>query len=140
LVITGIGYQGRTPEEFTALLTAAGISVVIDIRETAWSRKPGFSKTKLAERLGKAGIRYVHMRAAGNPKENRRTAQSVEECLERYRAYVAANPRFLKEIYEVASGSSVALLCYEAATEDCHRSVIFEELASRWGELAFRSL
>lgn len=132
LAIAGIGYQGRSAESLTQTLAEAGVSTVVDVRETPWSRKAGLSKTKLSERLAESGIRYVHLREAGNPKEIRRAAQSMEECLAGYRAHVACDPSFLKDIFEIAQGSLVALLCYEADGECCHRSVIFEELASRY--------
>jgi uncharacterized protein (DUF488 family) len=131
--IAGIGYQGRSLAQVVEALIEAQVDCVVDIRETPWSRKPGLSKGRLSAALESAGIRYVHMRAAGNPKENRRTAQSVQHCLDRYREHLARNGDFLEEIRELASDCSVALLCFEAEFHECHRSVIVEQLASRWG-------
>ncbi len=39
-----LGYQQRSLDEFVALLLEASIDVLVDVRETAWSHKPGFSK------------------------------------------------------------------------------------------------
>jgi uncharacterized protein (DUF488 family) len=129
--IAGIGYQGRELDALVAALQQAHIEGVVDVRETPWSRKPGFSKRALGDRLAEAGIHYVHLRAAGNPRENRRTARSSTECLARYRAHLAADPSVLDEILELARRERIALLCYEAAAEDCHRSILLEALCAR---------
>ncbi|MFE2500029.1 DUF488 family protein [Streptomyces scopuliridis] len=47
------------------------MSLVADVRLTPISRKPGFSKTRLPHALDEAGITYTHLRALGNPKDNR---------------------------------------------------------------------
>ena len=60
-----IGYQGRSLEEFLAVLRREGIGCVVDVRRNALSRKPGFSKTALREALAGAGIDYLHLRRLG---------------------------------------------------------------------------
>lgn len=130
MLIAGIGYQGRSPDDLVAALRAASIVTVIDVRELPWSRRPEFSKRRLELHLAAAGIRYVHLRAAGNPRQNRVTARSAEECMRRYREHLADAPEVLHEILGVAEREPVALLCYEAAWEDCHRSILMEQLAS----------
>ena len=67
ITFISVGYEGRTPAEMVALLRAQRVSRVLDIRELPLSRRRGFSKTALAERLRKAGIEYRHLRFAGNP-------------------------------------------------------------------------
>lgn len=133
--IAGIGYQGRSVEALIRALDAAGITSVIDVRELPWSRKPGFSKRELAASLARAGIHYVHLRAAGNPRENRKTARSTQESLSRYREHLAQTPAVLDEIAAAALEQRVALLCFEAAWEDCHRSILIEQLASRYADV-----
>ena len=140
MVIAGIGYQGRTPDDLIGRLKKAGVRVVVDVRELPWSRRPGFSKTRLRKQLEEAGLEYVHLRAAGNPKAIRTTSRSVDECLARYRAYLRRHSAALKTIRELAETQSVALLCFESEHEQCHRSVILEEMASRWGALEIRPL
>ena len=70
-----IGYEGTTQPEFIAALTAAGVQRVIDVRAVPLSRKPGFSKTILANGLAEAGIDYVHLKALGTPPEGREAAR-----------------------------------------------------------------
>lgn len=69
--LLSVGYEGRDVEELIAELTSSDVSVLIDVRLTPLSRKPGMSKRKLAARLETEGISYVHAKALGNPKDNR---------------------------------------------------------------------
>jgi uncharacterized protein (DUF488 family) len=138
--LAGIGYQGRSVEQLVAALRAAGIARVLDVREVPWSRKPGFSKRVLADHLAAAGIGYLHLPAAGNPRANRRSAVSTAESLERYREHLARDPAVLEEIVAAARAERVALLCFEAQRQDCHRSVLLEEIAARHGALEILDL
>jgi uncharacterized protein (DUF488 family) len=63
-----IGYEKRSLAEYLALLREHRIAVLVDVRETPWSHKPGFSKAPLAAALEADGIEYLHAAFAGNPK------------------------------------------------------------------------
>ncbi len=63
-----MGYEGTTIDTFIGNLQAKRIDCVLDIRALPLSRKPGFSKKKLAERLCLVGIRYIHLAELGTPK------------------------------------------------------------------------
>ena len=128
--IAGIGYQGRSVDDLIRALSDAHITAVFDVREVPWSRKPGFSKSQLSASLARAGIRYVHLRAAGNPRENRRTARSTQESLSRYRQHLVQAPAVLEAIVEAARKERIALLCFEAAWDECHRSILIEQIAA----------
>jgi uncharacterized protein (DUF488 family) len=127
-----LGYQKRAIEEYVAVLQEAGVRVVVDVRETAWSHKPGFSKSALEGRLSAAGIEYRHAAFAGNPKELRKTAESHEACLTAYAAFLSDHPDVLVEfgtlIEELLDSERyVCLLCYERHPDDCHRSILLEQ-------------
>lgn len=127
--VYSLGYQLRNLEEFVELLQAAGVSVVVDVRETAWSRKPGFSKTALAAGLAAVGIQYQHLPQAGNPKHLRAEATSHLACLEAYDAYLTEQPVTVAAVGEVlnrllADGQTPCLICYERHPDDCHRSYL----------------
>lgn len=131
-----IGYEKRSLDEYVDLLLEHGVEVVLDVRETAWSHKPGFSKTAFAEGLQKAGIDYVHLRLAGNPKWLREAATSHAECLELYRGYVEGHPEVMEALNETLSQLGVshrriALTCFERHPKDCHRGI----LADAWAAL-----
>lgn len=86
--VVGVGYEGQHAEQFVDELRSAGVDVVVDVRLTPISRKRGFSKRSLAEHLESAGIRYEHLRALGNPKDNRAgfagDANELRSALARY--------------------------------------------------------
>jgi uncharacterized protein (DUF488 family) len=131
-----VGYQKRSAEELVAELVAAGVDIVLDVRETPWSHQSSFSKGPLTTLLHDAGIAYSHAWFAGNPKENRATAKSHRECLDRYAAYLDEVPDVVSMFAEVlddcmAEGLRVCLLCYERHPDDCHRTIIL----NRWQEM-----
>lgn len=128
-----LGYQQRTIDEFVRLLGAAGVQVLVDVRETAWSHKPGFSKNGLARELAKAGIEYVHADFAGNPKWLRSNATSHAECLSWYEWYIEEFEEIVEAFDSLieslhATGKRVCITCFERHAEDCHRSI----LAAKW--------
>jgi len=61
-----IGYEGLSPRAFLNRLKDNKVDVVIDVREVAHSRKPGFSKSYLIMLLKRAGIWYVHFGSLGS--------------------------------------------------------------------------
>lgn len=130
-----IGYEKRSLAEYIDLLLEDGVEVVVDVRETAWSHKPGFSKTAFSAGLRAAGIAYVHLPAAGNPKWLREAAGSHAECLALYRSYVKHHPEVLGVLSDAlhehgVAHRRIALTCFERHPEDCHRGI----LAELWAE------
>lgn len=128
-----LGYQGVDVDVYVRKLKAAGVGIVADVRETPWSHKRGFCKNILSTELSRAGIEYVHVKSAGNPKENRRTAPDLAECLRRYRVYLAENPTGIDDLIQVvrtaASRSrTVCLTCFEKDVNDCHRSILVDAM------------
>ena len=128
-----IGYEGKTLPEFLGELAAAKVSLVIDVRAIAASRRPGFSKTALSGGLREAGIDYLHLRALGTPKAGRDAARRgrTQEMREIY-AVQLATPEAelaLAQAEAAALERPSALLCYEAQAGGCHRAVIAERLA-----------
>jgi uncharacterized protein (DUF488 family) len=128
-----LGYQGLSINEYVSSARAAKVGVVLDVRENAWSYRPDYVKSTLAGALAVAGINYIHVSAAGNPAEIRRTAATAEECLSRYRVYLNEHPERVGELYSYVrlayeSGRPACLTCYEHAPHECHRSVLVEAL------------
>jgi uncharacterized protein (DUF488 family) len=128
-----LGYEQRNLREFTQLLLAEGVDILIDVRETAWSHKPGFSKGALAAAMARKGIEYHHAHWAGNPKWIRSAAMSHEDCLGMYRQYLEAMDGLADGFVEfvcdlVAQGKCICLVCYERHPGDCHRGILAELL------------
>lgn len=135
-VIFTIGYQQRSIDEFVALASDAGVQVLVDVREKAWSHKPGFSKTAFSAALAAVGIEYVHARFAGNPKEIRRNASDHANCLSVYAAYLDQNDHLIVEFEALlarilSEGKRLALTCFERHPQDCHRNILAERWAAR---------
>lgn len=132
--IATIGYEGATPTGFDAALKAAGIDLVVDVRAVAISRKAGFSKTILAERLRGHGLGYVHLRGLGDPKPGREAARAGNMPLFRqiFGAHLATAEAQadLARLQALTATKSVALLCYEADAEGCHRSIVAKLIAN----------
>jgi uncharacterized protein (DUF488 family) len=133
LNIYTLGYQGVDVDAYVQKLQAAGVGIVADVRETPWSHKRGFCKNILSSELSKAGIDYVHVKSAGNPKANRRTASNLAECLRRYRDYLEENPTGVADLIDVvrtaaSRNRTVCLTCFERDVNDCHRSILVDAM------------
>lgn len=133
-VLFTVGYEGRSADEVVAELLAAGVTVLVDVRLTPLSRKPGLSKRRLAERLEQAGVRYVHVPGLGNPRDNRDAFRAGDPAaVDRFRELLYAPPGAagIDEVAALAEAGTVALLCFERDWHRCHRRLV----ADRLGEL-----
>jgi uncharacterized protein (DUF488 family) len=136
--LVSIGYEGRDVVELISQLQSLRVSVLVDVRLTPISRKRGMSKSALSEALAVAGIRYVHHRELGNPKENRdayrtgdaRAYARFERVLETPEAEGA-----LDHVSELLDGECVALLCFERDHSQCHRALVTNALRAREPDL-----
>ncbi len=132
--ITTIGYEGASPDKFDAALAAASVDVVVDVRAVAVSRKAGFSKTALSQRLRSRGLEYVHLRGLGDPKPGREAARAGNMALFRqiFGAHLesADAKADLARLKAIAATKTVALLCYEADAQGCHRSILAKLVAN----------
>lgn len=124
-----LGYQQRTLAEFIAILRDAKVDVLVDVRETAWSHKPGFSKRGLQTALEANGIEYVHADFAGNPKWLRENAGSHRETLDWYSWYLGEFDEIVPAFEDlvapyIASGKRVCATCFERHADDFHRAIL----------------
>lgn len=130
--ILTIGYEGASIDAFIETLVSSGVDTVADLRAVAVSRRKGFSKTALAERVRAAGMKYIHFRDLGDPKPGRDAARAgyYAEFRRIYTDHLntdAAQAQ-LKQLSEVTSKERVAVLCYEADATHCHRTLVAESL------------
>lgn len=127
-----LGYQGAALPDFVRTLKETGISLLLDVRELPQSRRPGFSKRVLSEALEDAGIIYRHMRQLGDPKPGRDAARrgAMDEFRSIFNAHLdlEASQTALREVAQQAGGETIALMCYERAHDDCHRSLVAQRL------------
>jgi uncharacterized protein (DUF488 family) len=134
-VVATIGYEGATVPGFLAALKSEGVNLLVDIRAVASSRRPGFSKTRLAANVAEAGIEYLHLRGLGTPSDGRAAARAGHHG-EMRRIFLEhlARPESQFELETLAdlvrAGRRVCLLCYEADPAHCHRSLVADALSS----------
>lgn len=125
--IYSVGYEGFTLPGLVERLAAARVSVVVDVRLNPMSRRPGFSRKRLAEGLATAGIEYVHEKELGNPQDNRDSFRQGdgEDGRARMRVILSHDASAaMGRLVSLASESRVALLCVERDHDRCHRCVI----------------
>jgi uncharacterized protein (DUF488 family) len=146
-----IGVYGFTADTFLAALEAAGVRLVLDVRQRRGVRGSQYAwanSLRLQAALEGAGIAYRHHRELA-PTTELRHLQYREDALQgvgkRSRVELAPEyvERYTREILDrvdlgaiVASlpedGAS-ALLCVERDPEACHRSLIAQRIAADHG-------
>ena len=127
-----IGYEQATQPAVVAALRDAGVELLADIRYLPLSRRPGFSKNSLKSAVEEAGIAYRHFRQLGSPADGRAAARRGDHAeLSRIYAGQLELPEAMAqmgELREIAEDKKVALLCYERAASECHRSLLYDAM------------
>ncbi|EKV30432.1 hypothetical protein C882_4391 [Caenispirillum salinarum AK4] len=123
-----IGYEGASLDAFLDELGRAGVTLVVDVRDHPWSRRPEFCRRRLEEALAARGVAYRHDKALGNPKAGREAAKAGD--MQAYRAIMAARlasatgVASVARIAEECAHRDIALLCMERNPDMCHRSIV----------------
>jgi len=123
------GYQGESISGFINKIKSYNIDAVIDIRENPISRKPGFSKGKLAKHLRSSNIQYLHFKELGTPKPLRHflaDQQDYQIFFEEYKAFLPEFRDTIDDIVEIGANKKICLLCFEKDPHYCHRQVVAE--------------
>lgn len=126
-ILYTIGYEGRDIENFVDRLKEFGITRLIDVREIPLSRKKGFSKTALGQRLNEENIEYVHYKALGSPSEIRhklRADWDYDYFFKAFSNYLVGKMDVIEEVYDHLSDGVNCLMCFEYNHEQCHRSCV----------------
>lgn len=131
------GYSGHDHDSFLGLLEQHRINMVVDVRRNPVSRKKGFSRTALSEFLRTNGLEYLHVRELGVPQPLRHQLRDGDCDLSEYfcgfRDYLKEQSTVLDNVYNLATEKRCCLLCVEECSDECHRSVVAAEVASRNG-------
>ena len=149
-VVTIGVYEFELPA-FLAALRAANVGLLIDVRQRRGVRGSAYAwanARRLQAALADAGIAYRHERELAPTTELRRLQYAADDRLgvgKRSRAELDPEyrERYIHEILdhadldalvaELPAGNASALLCVEADPEACHRSLIAQRLAQRYG-------
>jgi uncharacterized protein (DUF488 family) len=134
-----IGYESTDIERFVQTLQAVGVEILADVRAVALSRKKGFSKTALRNRLAEAGIEYVHFNALGDPKQGREAARAgkYEQFRNIYLKHLESDEaqKALMELQLKVRDKPTCLLCFERDPIVCHRSIVTQALRVSGSEI-----
>ena len=129
-----IGYGGRRPQDFLALLQKHGIKTVVDVRLRPDRASLGiYAQAKSPEKgiqglLLKGGMHYLSLVELGN------FFRGDAQWRERYRRLLAQAGDVLVERLSDVPGP-FCLLCAEQRAAECHRQVIAEYLAQQGWEV-----
>lgn len=140
--IATIGYEGRSIDEFVAMLVAAQVDVLVDVREQAMSRKRGFSKRAFTAAVEAADITYRHEPLLGNPKANREPFRAGSTAARQtFLAHLNnGSRRAYEQIVDLARENVVALVCFERNHDECHRSCISAQAQNEHPSLSVEQL
>jgi uncharacterized protein (DUF488 family) len=126
-VLFTIGYECRRIDEFVSYLKSFNISRLIDVREIPISRKPGFSKKTLQQKLEDEDIIYIHMKALGSPSPIRKKLKAdldYDHFFKAYGNYLAHQMEAIKEVHNFIFDGRSCIMCFEHSPEKCHRSAV----------------
>ena len=133
-----IGYEGKSIDKYLCELVANGVQLLCDVRKNPLSRKYGFSKKQLKKCVEGLGIEYRHMPQLGIESLDRKSLccfSDYQKLFGRYEKTTLRNERAaIDEIVGfVGKHSRVAITCFEADHEWCHRSRVASALERHAG-------
>ena len=137
-----IGHSTRPWEEFVALLDAAGIAVLADIRRFAGSRRnTQYSRDAMPAALAEAGIRYWPLPGMGGRRKPDPDSPNTAWRVEAFRAYAdhLASPEYIaarEALMATARAERTCVMCAEAVWWRCHRRLVSDDFVARgWAVL-----
>lgn len=126
------GYEGLNYSQFFSILAEKDVQVLVDVRELPLSRKPGFSKSDLANTAVYCNIEYLHLRSLGCPRDIRHAYRADHdwECYkQQFKQYLGTQDQAIQELVDLALTKRCCLMCYEANPLFCHRSIVAHRAA-----------
>ncbi len=129
-----VGHSTRSGEEFTRILKAHEIEVLVDVRTFPSSRRyPQFNRASLASELALQKIRYQHEPRLGGRRTPKPDSHNTAWRNAQFRGYAdhmetEEFKRGVQALLELAESARVAVMCAEAVWWRCHRSLIADYL------------
>ncbi len=129
------GHSNRRVEELVALLRAAGVTTLVDVRaQPASARHPQFAMDALRAALERVGIVYHWAgRQLGGFRQPRPDSPHIALESEGFRGFADhmdtdAFRRGVAQLVNLGMKTPTAFLCAERLPESCHRSLIADYL------------
>lgn len=132
-----IGHSTRTLDEFVALLNAAKVELVLDIRTVPKSRtNPQYNRDVLPESLAAFRIGYEPLAALGGLRGKARTVPAdvnglwQNQSFHNYADYALSDAfrRGLERLIALGRERRTAMMCAEAVWWRCHRRIVADYL------------
>ncbi|SDK21545.1 DUF488 domain-containing protein [Methanoculleus thermophilus] len=135
--ITTIGYEGKDIDQFFQTLIANRVTLLVDVRRNAFSRKYGYSKEALSRNLQNFCIKYVHIPELGIESSRRRdiTQNGYQELFKQYSSELEYKGDLIEKIKALGGQEKIALMCFEKNASHCHRGVIADRLRKEGWEI-----
>ena len=134
-ILFTIGYEGISLEEYLNRLLKNDIKVLVDVRCNPLSMKYGFSKSQLQRYCENLGIRYIHFPEVGIQSEQRQELNTQADYDKLFAVYRQSNLTKTtisqeKILNLLKENNRIALTCFEANINQCHRKHLAEAVAS----------
>lgn len=139
--VYSIGFTQKTAEQFFGILRRAGVRRLLDVRLNNVSQLAGFAKRE--------DLKYFLREICGAEYRHEPLLAPTQEMLDAYKKKKGPWDEYERQFLtlmaerriETALDRSIfsepaALLCSEPTAERCHRRLVLEYLAARWGGLA----
>ena len=143
-----IGHSTRPTEEFVALLKAAEVELVVDVRTVPRSRtNPQFNSDVLPASLAPHGVAYEHVAALGGLRGKQPGVPAEVNAFwdnasfHNYADYAMSETfgSSLRNLRELGHAARTSIMCAEAVWWRCHRRIIADYLVAA-GEEVFHIL
>jgi uncharacterized protein (DUF488 family) len=131
--VFSIGYEGLTIDFFLYKLITNNITLVVDVRSNPQSMKYGFSKKNFKQYIENAGMKYMHIPELGIPSTMRKGLGETISHKSLFKTYeIKLLPKQEAEINQLIDltnqNERIALVCFEANHNFCHRHTLVEHL------------
>lgn len=135
-----IGHSNRSLEAFEAMLRAAEVALVVDVRKLPGSRaQPQFDADPLRAALAAVQIGYMHIPELGGRRPRPRDAPQglnglwTNRSFRNYADYALTHPfrEGLSRLVDEGARRTSAVMCAEAVWWRCHRRIIADYLLAR---------
>ncbi len=135
--IFAIGHSTRPLDKFIEILSAHGVTLLVDIRTIPKSRhNPQFNAESLETELPKAGIQYRQLKELGGLRHASKDSINTGWQNASFRGYAdymqtAEFVHAIRDLMQMARGQHVAIMCAEGNPFRCHRSLVADALTVR---------